>query len=98
MIASVTHHIRGNEPFEAGETLIYFHPASGLEIIDVIINGVSQDYSAITVDENTGKIGTSQTLNRNDWVQVTYKTLPRVTSSVTMVDFVEGYFQTSDFT
>lgn len=76
MIASVTYKVLGSEPVVAGEREVYFHAASGLKIIDIIINGVSQDFSALTIDEEYGKVAKAG-LVAGDWVRCTYKTIPR---------------------
>lgn len=100
MISTVTYQLIGSETVTAGETEVYFHPASGLEIIDIIINGVSQDFSELTIDETYGKIAKAG-LVAGDWISCTYKTLPRVAVSVTptptMVDFSETDFESADF-
>jgi hypothetical protein len=99
MIATVRHIITGNEPIELGETVVYFYPASGYKIIDVIINGLSMDFSALTIDEETGKVAGAG-LSIGDWMACTYKTLPRnnIQAAATMVDFSETDFENADFT
>ena len=98
MIASVTYQVLGSEPVVAGEREVYFHPASGMKIIDVIINGVSQDFSVLSIDEEYGKVAKAG-LIAGDWVSCTYKTLPRYAGvvSASMVDFSETDFEVEDF-
>jgi len=75
MIATVTYTVTGNEPVIAGQREVYFHPASGMKIIDVIINGVSQDFSALSIEEEYGKVAKAG-LAKGDWMSATFKRLP----------------------
>lgn len=98
MIASVQYTCIGSEVNDGINTEIYFHPASGLKIIDTIVKGKSKD---LTIDETTGFVLVNELLERGDLVQVIYKTLPRnasVSTGGSMVDFTDGDFETSDFT
>ena len=92
MIASIQYTCKGTE---AGD--IYFHAASGYEIIDVLNNGVS---IAMVTDEEYGLVTVPST-NKGDLVQIIYKTLPRVagyTGGTELVDFVTDDFESADFT
>jgi hypothetical protein len=89
MIASIQYTCKGTE---AGD--VYFHAASGYEIIDVLNNGVS---IAMVTDEEYGLVTVPST-NKGDLVQIIYKTLPRNSTSGSMVDFTDGDFETADFT
>jgi hypothetical protein len=76
LIATVTYTVIGSEPVQSGIRVIQFYPASGLKIIDVIINGVSQKLSTLAISEEYGSVGKNG-LVKGDWVSVTYKTIPR---------------------
>jgi hypothetical protein len=92
MIASIQYTCKGTE---AGD--IYFHAASGYNIIDILNNGVS---IPMEKDETYGLVVVPST-NKGDLVQIIYKTLPRnssVSGGTSMVDFTDGDFETADFT
>lgn len=74
MIASVTYKVSGNEPVEAGQRIIYFYPAAGYPIIDIIVNGLSD--RLVTINENYGKVSKAGFI-KGDVVTCIYKTLPR---------------------
>ena len=98
MIASVTYQVLGSEPVIGGQREVYFHAASGMKIIDVIINGVSQDFAALSIEEEYGKVAKAG-LVAGDWVSCTYKTLPRFVynyNTSPMGDFLGTDF-TDDF-
>jgi RNase P/RNase MRP subunit POP5 len=98
VIANATYRCIGSEPKDAGMTDIYIHPASGLKIIDIIVNGVSKRLGDLTIDENFGLVVIDEELERGDVVQCIYKTLPRFTvalptmSEFDPLDFAEGEF------
>lgn len=98
MIATVTYTVTGNEPVVAGERVLSCYPASGLRIIDVIINGVSQDFAELTLSEEYGTVAKAG-LVKGDWMALTYKTLKRTRLIVpnTMTDFNPGEFSEDDF-
>jgi hypothetical protein len=98
MIATVTYQVLGSEPVIGGQREVYFHAASGMQIIDVIINGVSQDFAALNIEQEYGKVAKAG-LVKGDWVSCTYKTLPKfVYNYITspMEEFLETDF-TDDF-
>lgn len=103
MIASVTYHVNGNEEIVGGFKKIPFFPTSGLNILDIIINGVSIPFNDITLSEEFGYILTGEPLDKGDFVICIYKTLPVLDNSVIpvdpapMVDFVETEFLEGDF-
>jgi ABC-type sulfate transport system substrate-binding protein len=98
MIATVTYTVTGNEPVVAGERVVSCYPASGMRLIDVIINGLSQDFAELTISEEYGTVAKAG-LAKGDWMAVTYKTLPRnsITATSTMIDFSETDFESADF-
>ena len=96
MIAQVTYRVLGSEPVVAGEREVYLSAASGYRILDIIINGISQDFSAITVDEQTGKVA-KPGLQNGDWVSCTYTSLPRYVLPGSGRDFSEADFDIDDF-
>lgn len=96
MIASVSYKCIGSEVNDGINTEIYFPPASGLEIIDTLVNGKSR---VLGTDETMGFVLVDELLQRGDVVTIIYKTLPRTntTPSGTTVDFEEPDFDMSDF-
>jgi hypothetical protein len=98
MIAAIRYSVTGAEVKSSGTTLVPIPAASGYEMLDVIMNGVSQNYASdVTIDEVTGNLLFNSTLNRGDWVLAIYKTLPRSVSQV-VNDFETSDFETNDFT
>jgi hypothetical protein len=98
MITTVTYTVTGNEPVVAGERVVSCYPASGMRLIDVIINGLSQDFAELTVSDEYGTVAKAG-LAKGDWMAVTYKTLKRTKLIVpnTMTDFNSSEFSEDDF-
>jgi hypothetical protein len=106
MIAAITYTCTGSEPLDVwgmiddvqvDGTLVMINAASGYEIIDVRLNGYSQDYQDLLVDETKGRIVFSPVLVKGDVVEALYKTLPRYGTLTTMVDFDPADFTSGDF-
>ena len=93
MIAKVQYTCIGSEVITGGNTEIYFHPASGLKIIDTIVKGYSKP---LTVDEETGLVTVDEVLVKGDTVVVLYKTLPRF-GAAALTDFDLADFESTDF-
>ena len=95
MIACVHYTCIGSEVNDGINTELYFPPASGHIIIDVIVKGTSR---RILVNNNLGFIVVNDLLVRGDLVQIIYKTLPRFVGAVTDTpDFDYGDFDSGFF-
>jgi hypothetical protein len=99
MIASIPYRAMGNEVVESGTTLVNFAPCSGNVIIDVLLNGFSQEFGVdVEVDNLTGNVLFNTAMERGDHALVIYKTLPRLaTATSEMVDFEPADFSETDF-
>jgi hypothetical protein len=97
MIASVSYKCIGSEPNDGINTTLYFYPASGYDIVDIIVKGKSKN---VTIDETTAEVIVDELLVRGDVVTCIYKTLPRTDTSPTQstIDFEEPDFELADFT
>jgi hypothetical protein len=91
MIAAIKYKCIGSEVNDGINTEVYFHGASGYQIIDTIVKGVSK---RLTVDENTGLVLVDEVLVRGDEVLCIYKTLPRF---ATDREFSPINFDSSEF-
>jgi hypothetical protein len=99
VIKSVQYTCIGSEVNDGINTELYFPCASGMVIIDTLVNGKSLN---LDVDNETGFVlVASQVLERGDLVQIIYKTLPRnssVSLGGSLVDFIDEDFEAADFT
>lgn len=94
MIAVNHYRVTGNEDKTLTETILYNHASSGYEMIDVIVNGYSKNFSIVTVDNTYGKVTVPELLERNDHVVFICKTLPRF---ATDREFSPINFDSSEF-
>ena len=99
MIASIPYRAMGNEVVASGTTLVNFAPCSGNVIIDVLLNGFSQEIGVdVTVDNFTGNVLFNTAMERGDHALVVFKTLPRLaTAAAVLVDYEAADFENADF-
>jgi hypothetical protein len=105
MIKSVQYTCIGSEANDGINTEIYFPCASGMVIIDTLVNGKSKN---LDVNNETGFVLVTELLGRGDLVQIIYKTLPRNASisggggggevPTSLIDFIDEDFESTDFT
>ena len=101
MLHAIHHTSSGTEIVEGANTLVFFPVASGLVIIDTLVNGLSLD---LAIDNTRGLVYVPGTLQRGDLVQILYKTLPRLPipeppdPGAGMTDFEPADFEAADFT
>jgi hypothetical protein len=74
MIKSASYTCIGSEVNDGINTEVYFPCASGLKIIDTIVNGKSR---RLTVKEETGFVLVDELLGRGEVVTIIYKVIPR---------------------
>ena len=98
MIASVTITPTGNELTVDGRTVLYAYQASGREIIDVLYNGDSIDNWQDHTDNTYGSVSVP-IVTKGDYIEVIYKSLPRVTTTIApvIVDYTEGDYEAADY-
>lgn len=75
--------ILGSEIKVSGSTYINHARSSGWEIIDVIVNGYSKNFTVVSVDNYKGLVVIPEILERGDLVQILFKFIPRIKTAYT---------------
>jgi len=107
MIAAIKYKCIGSETKGVADTLVQIQAASGYEMIDVLLNGISQEFGVgVAVDNETGNLLFPSLLVRGDDVLALFKQQPSLAEpeedissggGTTMIDFSEDDFSSDDF-